>query len=88
LQDRCAKIKANNGIFVFTLGKETVQPKFVNRLEEAVDCIIELDVFEERGSSSRKLRVKKLAGQKHLEEWITFSIEPNRGIAFQVKKAK
>jgi KaiC/GvpD/RAD55 family RecA-like ATPase len=88
LQDRSAKIKADNGIFVFTLGKETLQPKFANRLEEAVDCIIELSACEERGSSSRKLRVKKLTGQKHSEEWVKFTIEPDRGIVFQVKKTK
>ncbi len=88
LHDRSARIKANNGIFVFTLGKETVEPNFANRLEEVVDCILELDVYEERGSNSRKLRVKKLRGQKHLEGWTAFSIEPNQGIVFQVKKAK
>jgi KaiC/GvpD/RAD55 family RecA-like ATPase len=82
LQDRSAKIKANNGIFVFTLGKGIVEPNFVNRLEEVVDCIIELDIHEEQGNILRKMRVKKLRGQKHLEKYVTFSIEPNRGIVF------
>jgi len=89
LQDRSAKIKADNGIFIFALGKETVMPKFVNRLEEVVDCIIELNVYEEKGINLRKMRVKKMRGQNHLEEWVTFSVEPNRGIIFlRQNKAK
>ncbi len=86
LQDRSAKIKADNGVFIFTLGKGTLAANFVNRLEEVVDCIIELDTYEDQGKNLKKMRVKKLRGQSHSEEWVTFFIEPSRGIVFKSRK--
>jgi KaiC/GvpD/RAD55 family RecA-like ATPase len=83
LQDRGAKTKVGDGIFVFTLAEGTIEPNFANRLEEIVDCIIELDVHEEQGKDLKRIRVKKLRGQSHVEEWVIFRIEPNRGIVFK-----
>ncbi len=89
LQDRGAKIKASDGIFVFTIGKGTVAPNFINRLEETVDCIIELEVYEEKRKNFRRMRVKKLRGQRHLDEWVMFKIKPNYGLVFlRPKKVK
>jgi KaiC/GvpD/RAD55 family RecA-like ATPase len=85
IQDRSAKTKANEGIFIFTLGKETVAPDFANRLEEAVDGIIELDFVEEKGKRSRRMRVKKLRGQEHCDDWITFEVRTQEGVSFQVQ---
>lgn len=82
LQDRSAKIKASGDIFIFTLGKETITPSFANRLEEAVDGIIELDLVETQGKTTRKIRVKKLRGQNHLDQWSVFEIDSKEGIAF------
>jgi circadian clock protein KaiC len=82
LQDRSAKIKATGGIFVFTLGKETIAANFANRLEEAVDGIIELDFLDARGKRTRKIRVKKLRGQNHLDQWVAFTISSKEGIVF------
>jgi KaiC/GvpD/RAD55 family RecA-like ATPase len=86
LQDRSAKTKVDGGIFVFTLGKGTLEPNFVSSLEEIVDCIIELDVDEGQGNNLMKLRVKKLRGQSHLQEWVPFRVEPNHGIVFKPKR--
>ena len=83
LQDRGAKIKANGDLFIFTLGKEIVAPSFTNRLEEAVDGIIELDFTEIQRKMTRRMRIKKLRGQNHLDEWVNFTIDRNNGINFQ-----
>jgi flagellar protein FlaH len=83
IQDRSAKIKANGDIFIFALGKEIIDSSFTNRLEEAVDGIIELEFTEMQGKMTRRMRIKKLRGQNHLEEWVNFTIDHNKGIDFQ-----
>jgi len=80
LQDRGAKMKGENGIFIFTLG--VVKPDIVNRLEETVDGIIELNIYEEEGKSRRRMRIKKLRGQRHLNEWALYDIKADAGIVF------
>ena len=87
LQDRSAKTRVDNGVFVFTLAKGTLEPNFVGSLEEIVDCIIELDVHEGQGNNLMRLSVKKLRGQSHFRGWITFRVEPNRGIVFKPKRS-
>jgi PKD repeat protein/KaiC/GvpD/RAD55 family RecA-like ATPase len=82
LQDRSAKIKAIGGIFIFTLGKETIAANFANRLEEVVDGIIELDFIDAKGKRRRRIRVKKLRGQSHLDQWVTFTINSKEGLVF------
>jgi KaiC/GvpD/RAD55 family RecA-like ATPase/chitodextrinase len=89
LQDQGAKVKGQEGISIFTLGKGVLAPNFANRLEEAVDCIIELDITEERGKRIRRMRVKKLRSQHHLDEWVMFDINRKSGIVFlKTKKAR
>lgn len=85
LQDRSAKIKAGGDIFVFTLGKEIIASSFANQLEEAVDGIIELDFAEAEGKRKRRLRIKKMRGKSHFEQWATFTIDPTQGVAFEDK---
>ncbi|MEM3459007.1 MAG: PKD domain-containing protein [Candidatus Bathyarchaeia archaeon] len=84
LQDRSARIKGVNGTFVFTVGKETIEPSLVNRLEEFVDCVIELDVNTIKGKRVRRLHVKKMRGRKPSDKWIDFEIDEKRGIVFLV----
>jgi archaellum biogenesis ATPase FlaH len=64
LQDRIAKVKGENAMFFFTVGKGTIQESFQHRLEEMVDCVIELEVQKEKKKVVRKMRFKKLRGQK------------------------
>jgi KaiC/GvpD/RAD55 family RecA-like ATPase len=64
LQDRIAKVKAENAMFFFTVGKGTIQENFLRRLEEMVDCVIELEVQKEKKKIVRRVQFKKLRGQK------------------------
>jgi archaellum biogenesis ATPase FlaH len=64
LQDRIAKVKGENAMFFFTVGKGTIQESLQNRLEEMVDCVIELEVQKEKKKIVRKVHFKKLRGQK------------------------
>jgi KaiC/GvpD/RAD55 family RecA-like ATPase/PKD repeat protein len=82
LQDRGARIKGVNGTFIFTMGKATVEPRLTNRLEEIVDCIIELDESTNKGKTVRRLRVKKMRGKKASDKWVQFEIDPAKGIVF------
>jgi len=75
LQDRIAKIKGEKGVFFFTVGKGTVEPGLNRRLEEIVDCIIELDADKKKVGTDRRLRVRKLRGRQFHNEWVSFSIE-------------
>jgi PKD repeat protein/KaiC/GvpD/RAD55 family RecA-like ATPase len=86
LQDRSAQIKGENGVFLFTIGKETVEHGLMRRLEEIVDCIIELEVHEERGEPKRKMRIKKLRGRNVINEWISFKIEQKKGFVLFIPK--
>ena len=83
MQDRGARIKGVNGTFIFTMGKATIEPSLTNRLEETVDCIIELDEGTNKGKTVRRLRVKKMRGKKTSDEWVQFEIDPAKGIVFQ-----
>jgi KaiC/GvpD/RAD55 family RecA-like ATPase len=64
------------------MGKETIAANFANRLEESVDGIIELDLLDIQGKRTRRIRVKKLRGQNHLDQWVTFAIDSRKGIVF------
>jgi KaiC/GvpD/RAD55 family RecA-like ATPase len=88
IQDRSARIKGENGIFLFIVGKGTVSADHMNKLEEIVDCIIELQAIEERGKIVRRLRIKKLRGRDFVDEWIPFRIGSRSGITFLAKKRK
>jgi KaiC/GvpD/RAD55 family RecA-like ATPase/PKD repeat protein len=82
LQDRSARIKSDNSAFFFTVGEGTIPSDLLNRLEEIVDCIIELDVHEEKGKTLRKIRIGKLRGRRVAHGWISFKIGSNKGISF------
>ncbi len=64
LQDRIAKVKGENATIFFTVGKGTIQENFQRRLEEMVDCVIELEVQKEKKKVVRKVHFKKIRGQK------------------------
>jgi len=82
LQDRIARIKGDKGVFFFTVGKGTVPAGPMQRLEEIIDCIIELDVHEEKGKTWKRMRIKKLRGRGVANVWIPFKIELKKGITF------
>jgi PKD repeat protein/KaiC/GvpD/RAD55 family RecA-like ATPase len=88
LQDRSARIKGENGVFFFVVGKGTLSDDHISRLEEIVDCIVELQVVEENGNIEKRLRIKKLRGRKFAHAWIPFRIASKNGITFLVEKRK
>lgn len=79
-----AKVKGQNGSFYFTMGTG-VEEEFLTKLDESSDCVIELQVVEAGGAQQRKLRVKKMRGS-YVAEWVTFSVEPAKGIIFYTPK--
>jgi len=82
LQNRSARIKGVKGTFIFSIGKETIEPNLISRLEEVVDCVIELEVS--KGKTVRRMRVKKMRGRKTSGKWIQFEIDSEKGIVFLV----
>jgi len=82
LQDRSARIKGDKGVFFFSVGKRTVPSGPMQRLEEIVDCIIELDVYEEKKKTWKRMRIRKLRGRRVTDIWIPFKIETKKGITF------
>ncbi len=82
LQDRSAKAKGNNSNFFYTVGKGTIPPALIRRLNEIVDCIIELDFEEENGTTSRKMRIRKLRGRRYTNTWMSFDIKSGKGMVF------
>ncbi len=86
LQDRSARVKGGHGTFFFTIGEGTVPSDLMSKLEEVIDCIIQLYVREVDGKISRKLRIKKLRGRKFVDSWISFEIKPKRGLVLYPPK--
>lgn len=84
LQDRSARIKGVNGTFIFTVGKEAIEPNLLSRLEEVVDCVVEMDTDKSQGKTVQKLRIKKMRGRKASDKWIIFDVNPANGIIFRV----
>jgi KaiC/GvpD/RAD55 family RecA-like ATPase len=84
LQDRTARVKGANGNLVFTSNRECMDPAMMSRLEEIVDCIIELDASQVKGVAVRRLRVKKMRGRNFSDSWVQFEIKPEKGIGFLI----
>jgi len=82
LQNRSARIKGVKGTFIFSIGRETIEPNLISRLEEVVDCVIELEVS--KGRTVRRMCIKKMRGRKTSGKWIRFEIDSAKGIIFFV----
>jgi KaiC/GvpD/RAD55 family RecA-like ATPase len=80
LQDRAAQTKGVSGIFFFAVGKGTLQTDHLSRLEEIVDCIIELDLLEKEVDVTRQIRIKKLRGRKFEDRRLEFNVVGQKGI--------
>jgi archaellum biogenesis ATPase FlaH len=86
LQDRSAQIKGENGTFFFIVGKGTLQEDLTRKLEEIVDCIIELEVHEEKGETVRKMHIKKLRGRRFTDQWVPFKVDMKKGFVLSAPK--
>lgn len=80
LQDRSAKVKGSRGAFFFAVGDGIIPPDLMSKLEEVVDCIIQMYSRDVKGKTSRALRVKKLRGRRFVDFWIPFKITPKQGL--------
>lgn len=80
LQDRAAQIKGVSGIFFFAVGKGTLQAEHLSRLEEIVDCIIELDLLEKEVDVTRQIRIRKLRGRKYEDRRLEFTVVDQKGM--------
>jgi len=84
MRDRIAKVKADGGTFLFTIGKQTVSADVMSGLDEIVDCIIELSLQsgKKEDKTSRKLRIKRLRGRGFSDMWVPFKIDSQKGLVF------
>jgi KaiC/GvpD/RAD55 family RecA-like ATPase len=80
-----AKVKGEGGKFCFTMSPAASKDALI-KMDEASDCIIELQLIEPE--QKRKLRIRKVKGRKHSLKWFNFSIEPGKGVVFYVKSMK
>ncbi|MBS7626005.1 hypothetical protein KEJ51_03035 [Candidatus Bathyarchaeota archaeon] len=78
-----AKTKGLNGRFFYTLGTN-VKREELNMVESVSDCIIEMSISDKEDENRRRLRIKKMK-KKHIESWIDFRIDGDRGLIFRVK---
>ena len=78
-----AKTKGLNGRFFYTLGTN-VKKEELNMVESVSDCIIEMSTSDKEDENIRRLRIKKMK-KKHIESWIDFRIDGDRGLVFRVK---
>lgn len=76
-----AKTKGVNGHFFYTLGTG-IGKTGLSTIEAASDCVVEIASTEESGDVRRRLRIKKLK-KKHVERWIEFTVDADRGIIFR-----
>jgi archaellum biogenesis ATPase FlaH len=72
-------------MFFFTVGKGTIQESLQRRLEEMVDCVLELELQKEKRKTVRKMHLKKLRGKNQPN--IEFTIEPRDELTLSILKS-
>ncbi len=82
-----AKVRGMGGKVFFTVGS-SLDELILRQLEEASDCIIQMEAFEENGVRRRRMRITKFRNRRYHEGWVTFTIEENKGIIFYSKKPR
>jgi len=80
-----ARVRGYNGRFFFSVGRSAPR-ELLSRLEETSDCVIEIDVSEDKGQLKRKMRVKKLKGE-FIDRWIDFTVRPKAGLVFHARES-
>jgi KaiC/GvpD/RAD55 family RecA-like ATPase len=79
LQSVAAKVKANKGKFCVTVGSG-LEKKDLIKLEEATDCVIEMQLQESGGGQARRMRIKKLRDRPYNDHWVRFQVQEAKGI--------
>lgn len=79
-----AKVKGFGGRFCFTVGSD-VQPGILSRVDEMVDCVLELRMEEIERETVRMMRVKKVRGRGHSTRWVMFDVQ-KKGVVFLAER--
>jgi KaiC/GvpD/RAD55 family RecA-like ATPase len=79
-----AKVKGVGGRFCFTVGSD-IQPTILSRIDETVDCVLELRMEETEKERVRMMRVKKVRGRGHSARWVVFEVR-KKGVVFLTEK--
>ena len=82
-----AKARGSGGKIFFTVGS-SLDELILRQLEEASDCIIQMEAFEEGGLRKRRMRIVKFRNRRFHEGWVTFTVEDNKGIIFYSRKSR
>jgi KaiC/GvpD/RAD55 family RecA-like ATPase len=82
-----AKVRGSGGKIFFTVGS-SLDELILRQLEEASDCIIQMEAFEEGGVRRRRMRIVKFRNRRFHEGWVTFTVDESKGIIFYSKKPR
>jgi KaiC/GvpD/RAD55 family RecA-like ATPase len=85
LQTVAARVKANNGRLIVTVGTG-IDERDMTKLEEASDCVIETQLHETGTGQRRRLRIKKVRDKPYNDRWTRFRVEEGRGIVFLTRE--
>jgi KaiC/GvpD/RAD55 family RecA-like ATPase len=85
LQTVAARVKANNGRLIVTVGTG-IDERDMTKLEESADCIIETQLRETGAGQERRLRIKKIRDKPYNDRWTRFRVEEGKGIVFLIRE--
>jgi KaiC/GvpD/RAD55 family RecA-like ATPase len=85
LQTVAARVKANNGRLIVTVGTG-IDERDMTKLEESADCVIETQLRETGAGQQRRLRIKKIRDKPYNDRWIRFRVEEGKGIVFLIRE--
>jgi KaiC/GvpD/RAD55 family RecA-like ATPase len=68
-----ARTTKSGGTFVYAT-TATIGDELVSRLEEASDCVVQIEKMPGRGKVRGRLLVKKARGLEHEQDWVGFKI--------------
>ena len=68
-----ARTTKSGGTFVYAT-TATIGDELVSRLEEASDCVVQIEKMSGRGKVRGRLLVKKARGLEHEQDWVGFKI--------------
>jgi KaiC/GvpD/RAD55 family RecA-like ATPase len=76
-----ARTTKSGGTFVYAT-TATIGDELVSRLEEASDCVVQIEKMLGRGKVRGRLLVKKARGLEHEQDWVGFKIMPKGRMEF------